>query len=545
MNKIIIIIIVFYTALSFLSCSYIYEDAFIFFRVAEYIVNGFGCVFNPGEHTEVCSSFTWLMLLAFFRSLGADILITSKLLGICFGCCSLFIIYKITALFTARTSQQVLPVFLTAVSLPFLMWNQMGCETALYTLVFLCLILVCLDKKTFIYWPAMAVPLVATRPEGLLLLAGIVPAFFLYRETKRRAFYSIAVFAIVYLAMLTARFLYFVDLLPSAFYVKIYSGKYLEGLAYVHCFFKDYYMYYFCALLLFFIWRRSNWQERRSILFGFIIVYLSWVVLGAAEPKIYYRHIIPLIPLLYIYICTGLEHSPGNFSTGTKWVLNLGMIAFGCVGLLLPQTRWIDKSVENPVMLSARRLAYDPDEYLRFCLERVKNPAAYNYIDGNAQLVIGEFIKRNYFSGATILYDQMGQTPYQAGIDYYFIDSWGLTDKQIGRYYFHERNRENFILHLYENLSTHLIKRFFPQTTFMYSRQDLLDYVFDRRPDVIMMVSALRSFEDSLPSWLPGDSRFKEQYRRKFLICGTLIYEKVGLIKKPLDIPEGLSVTYR
>jgi hypothetical protein len=60
-----------------------------------------------------------------------------------------------------------------------------------------------------------------------------------------------------------------------------------------------------------------------------------------------------------------------------------------------------------------------------------------------------------------------------------------------------------------------------------------------------MMVSALRSFEDSLPSWLPGDSRFKEQYRRKFLICGTLIYEKVGLIKKPLDIPEGLSVTYR
>ena len=100
-------------------------------------------------------------------------------------------------------------------------------------------------------------------------------------------------------------------------------------------------------------------------------------------------------------------------------------------------------------------------------------------------------------------------------------------------------------MYLYENLSTRLIKRFYPHTTFMYSRQDLLDYVFDRRPDVIMMVSALRSFEDFLINWLPDDSRFKEQYRRKFLICGTLIYEKVGLIKKPLDIPEGLSVTYR
>jgi hypothetical protein len=485
------------------------------------------------------------MLLAFFRSLGADMLITSKLLGICFGCCSLFIIYKITALFTVRTSQQILPPLLTSISLPFLMWNQMGCETALCTFLFLVLILVCLDTKTMVYWPVILILLAMTRPEGVFLLLGILPAFLLCREGKRRALYAIAAFAIAYLAMTATRFLYFGDLLPSAFYVKIYSGKYLEGLAYVHCFFKDYYLYYFCALLLFFIWRRSNWQERRPILFGFIIVYLSWVILGAAEPKIYYRHIIPLVPLLYIYICTGLEHSPGNFTTAKKWVVNLGMIAFGCASLLLPQTRWIDKSVENPVILSARRLAYDPDEYLRFCLERVNNPAAYNYIDGNAQLVIGEFIKRNYFSGTTILYDQMGQTPYQAGIDYYFIDSWGLTDKHIGRYYFHERNRNSAILHLYENFSTCLIKRFFPETTFIYTRQDLLNYVFKRSPDVIMMFSALRSFEDSLPSWLPGDSRFKERYRRRYLICGTLIYEKVGLLKKPLDIPEALSVTYR
>ena len=80
MKKTIIIIIVFYAALSFFICSYLYEDAFIFFRVAECICNGFGCVFNPGERIEVCSSFSWLMLLTLFRSLGANILITSKIL---------------------------------------------------------------------------------------------------------------------------------------------------------------------------------------------------------------------------------------------------------------------------------------------------------------------------------------------------------------------------------------------------------------------------------------------------------------------------------
>jgi hypothetical protein len=544
-KKTIIIIIVFYAALSFFICSYLYEDAFIFFRVAEYICNGFGCVFNPGERIEVCSSFSWLMLLTLFRSLGANILITSKILGIFFGCCSLFLIYKITALFTARTSQQVLPPLLTAISLPFLMWNQMGCETALCTLVFLSLIFVCLDRQTFVYWPVILLILTVTRPEGLFMFLGIVPAFFLYRGRTRRALYSTALFAILYLTILAARFAYFADLVPSAFYVKIYSGKYLEGLIYVHNYFSDYYMYYFCILLLFFVWRKHNWQEKRCILFGFIIVYLSWVILGGAEPKIYYRHVIPLIPLVYIYTATGLEYGFGDFTTGKKWMVNFSMISFGCVSLLLPQTRWIDKTVENPVIVSALRFADNPYAYVHFCLERVKNPAAYNYIDSNTQLVIGDFIRRNYFSGTTILYDQMGQTPYQAGIDYFFIDSWGLTDKKIGKYYFHDRNKESYILRMYANLSTRLIKRVFPQTTFIHSRQEMLDYVFERRPDVIMMVSALHSFEDFLPNWLPGESRFKDQYRRKFLICGTLIYEQEGLIKKPLDIPKELSVTYR
>ena len=45
-------------------------------------------------------------------------------------------------------------------------------------------------------------------------------------------------------------------------------------------------------------------------------------------------------------------------------------------------------------------------------------------------------------------------------------------------------------------------------------------------------------------NFLATDSRFKHNYQVKYFINGTLIFERKGLIAKPLDIPEGLTVIY-
>jgi arabinofuranosyltransferase len=66
-NRLIWVIIFFYCGLSFFNPAYIEEDAFIVFKVAENLANGYGYVFNKGERIEVCSTLTWLYLLAFFR----------------------------------------------------------------------------------------------------------------------------------------------------------------------------------------------------------------------------------------------------------------------------------------------------------------------------------------------------------------------------------------------------------------------------------------------------------------------------------------------
>ena len=71
-------------------------------------------------------------------------------------------------------------------------------------------------------------------------------------------------------------------------------------LSYIHRCFRDYYLYYFFIPLAFFFFKKENWKGKRLILFGFIIIYLLWIVRAGADYKPLYRHLIPLFPL-FIY----------------------------------------------------------------------------------------------------------------------------------------------------------------------------------------------------------------------------------------------------
>ncbi|MBM4310195.1 MAG: hypothetical protein FJ119_04515 [Deltaproteobacteria bacterium] len=137
-NKICIAVLsvtlVLYLGLSLIMYSFMEEDAYIYFRQAENIAHGHGYVFNQGaEHVEACSSITWLALLTASVKLGFDVITSAKLLGIFFGTLSLFMVFKISGRLNDTLPWVVLPCFLTAVHVPFLLWNLAGLETALYT----------------------------------------------------------------------------------------------------------------------------------------------------------------------------------------------------------------------------------------------------------------------------------------------------------------------------------------------------------------------------------------------------------------------------
>ena len=59
------------------------EDAFISFRFARNLVEGYGLVWNPGEPpVEGYTNFLWLMLAALLLRLGLDPVIGSQVWGV-------------------------------------------------------------------------------------------------------------------------------------------------------------------------------------------------------------------------------------------------------------------------------------------------------------------------------------------------------------------------------------------------------------------------------------------------------------------------------
>ncbi len=89
------------------------DDSYIFFRYAENLAGGHGIVFNPGEPPgEGFTSWTWLLLLAFFQYIGADIIVASKVLGIFFhllGGATLFLLISCISLQKRQTFETTPP----------------------------------------------------------------------------------------------------------------------------------------------------------------------------------------------------------------------------------------------------------------------------------------------------------------------------------------------------------------------------------------------------------------------------------------------------
>src|SRR6185295_1197218 len=115
------------------------DDAFINFRFAENLANGYGPVFNPGERVEGYTTPAWVFLLAALDRLGAPLLGTAHVLGIAAA--------AVTVVATAAIATRAAPrlggvagVFaglLVALHPGVLFWAASGMETALFMLVLL------------------------------------------------------------------------------------------------------------------------------------------------------------------------------------------------------------------------------------------------------------------------------------------------------------------------------------------------------------------------------------------------------------------------
>jgi hypothetical protein len=543
-----------YLLLSFLTFNQIEEDAFIYFRCAENISEGYGYVFNRGgDPVEAGSSIVWIFLLVLLHRLPFDLVISAKVAGIFLGVLCLLSVQRLGRRFIPDSRWQVLPVLLTATCVPFVMWNQRGLETSLYTLILLWLVIVCVERDKFRYWVIPAILLFLARPEGFFILLGLIPFFALNRARKRELMASIGVFACLVLLILLARFLYFHDFLPSPFYTKFDAHD--PGANRVFAYFRRTHTYLLLIPILFAVWKKSQWSGGKSVLVSFMLLLSLWSI-RVADYLPYYRHLAPALPLFYIFAVSAFPGVRGFARPEVRVPAYGCIVAFALLGpLFSPTVFYFRVGVGSPIRPALAAFLEDPGRFAGGWIEKVSHPLGPSYLDEvgpadgklgvNPQALTGHFVRDNYPEGARIVYDQMGQTAYYAGPEMSFIDSLGLVSPRLAHYYFRSRVQEMPVLKLYGAVHRGLVHTFFPGDRFIANRAEALDSIFEAGPDVIMLNEVVtKKLPAGLTNGMARDARLDRFYRKKYRLNRlVLVYERKGIRARPPALPETLPIT--
>lgn len=169
----------FYALLVAIGFNDIEEDAFIYFRFAKNIADGYGYVFNiGGEHIEACSGLLWLGMITLLTWLPLHLVLSVKLLCFVFGILCIREVFVLSRRFIEDRFLALFPAFLMVASIPFYTWSVRGLETAFYWFVMLWLVNWVTNPARVRYWWLPALALLNARPEGFVMLAAVLPYLF-------------------------------------------------------------------------------------------------------------------------------------------------------------------------------------------------------------------------------------------------------------------------------------------------------------------------------------------------------------------------------
>jgi hypothetical protein len=445
------------------------------------------------------------------------------------------------------------PVLLTVASIPFLMWSQRGLETPVVAMIVLWLALCCIDPARRHWWPVAGALLVFTRPEGPLFLLALLPVFAFDRERRSEAVRGVIALSVALFVLLSARFLYFHDFVPTPFYVRLQTDS-GAGLAQIRKYIVHNHVWLVGVPLFLVAWRRSFWTRERVVLGVLVLIACVWCVI-ANDYMPYARNLVPAIPLVFVLVFAAADSIQRQAGLPRGALVAYLAVAFSVTLFLSRSMGEFTSTTGNAVRRYVSAFAGQPRAYIEATAAKIRSPMGvaaldlmlerYGTIDSTFQTLVGDFFKRNYPPEAVVVYDQMGQTPFHAGASMRFIDSLGLTDRTVGRFYFESHKHPASILALYDRVASAAVRVVFGEERRSMSASEVLDYLFGQNPDVILVNTAVASLDPmGIPARLSGDARLGQQYELRYRLAGFLmLYERRNATRtRPLDVPFGLGV---
>ncbi len=357
-----------------ISLAWVGDDAFISFRYAKNLIDGFGLVYNVGETVEGYTNFLWTVLIAGAMLISLEPIIFTQVVGIVsYLFTFLILIYLSVKLSNRSTTKSILfPLAAIAVMLQYdsQVWATSGLETAwvtfLVTLAFAILILA-ESKKLFLVAGIIMILAVLSRPDAMIFYLMALP--YIYLRSKKplpNMIYYLVPLVIIYLPYWIIRYSYYGYPFPNTYYAKsAYLSWYSQGFIYFWTYIKTYYA--LILLLPAIAWTIprlfNHFKAEKSIsekyhrvwllTILFIVPFIFYVVRVGGD-FMFARFFIPIAPICFLILETVL------LSLNIKTIFKFGIGLFIVFSVLF---RWNHFAQEDAIISGIiDERTYYPDE---------------------------------------------------------------------------------------------------------------------------------------------------------------------------------------
>lgn len=332
----------------------IIDDAYIFFRYAYNLVNGYGYVYNQGQNVEAVTSLTWTLLLTSASFISIPPEISSRIFGFLCGVLIIFLLWN------EMRDKNISPIIMFFVMV-FFVTNRnfnasimIGLETGLYSLL---LLLLYLSAKWYtksvqnqFVFSAIGLLLFLTRPESILiLLIIIVGLFFLKFDKNERPTAGLSILIVGIILISLWRYSVFGDYLPNSVRSK---SLLIESISNLNILFPRilYGSYYIAVWLLSSLiltipailnFRFLLGQKSFSLFVAASIILAGFftALINSGDWMPFSRLLTPYLPIITILSAISLN----RFVQGKKWFSQkrINLIAFSSAVLICFYSLWM------------------------------------------------------------------------------------------------------------------------------------------------------------------------------------------------------------
>jgi hypothetical protein len=408
------------------SSNLIDDDAFVFFRFVDHMLDGHGLTWNPGEtpRVEGYTSFLFTMVVLVPRSLGADPVVTVHLMGIGFYLATIFAALGLTIIATGRRHLAVLVApLLLATSAQYGGWARDGMETCLFGLLIVLSLMALLRQSQPAVWRIFTGVLFGlttlARPEGGLIFAVVGLWMVWQNRAAGRALVGKAEVLLVVGALIVLlpheiwRYAYYGELLPNTYYAKVgfTPGQIPRGLRGLLGFLAS-----FQGLVTMLAVAGCALSRRNHVHQLYVWLLAAWIfyfTISLGLPRWQMTYTMPITLLAYLALGSAAvdwaERGLEAMRTREAKAVFVGALALALAGNLGP-------ALARP--LTTGSLSF-----------RLINPPDRSIV--NSFIAIGQVLGRMAEPGETVAVGACGAIPYYSGLVTY--DVLGLTDKHIAR----------------------------------------------------------------------------------------------------------------